>query len=338
MHARRDTGSVGIPRHRCGQQRARPGGDRSEPPPHYVVRGAARGHRDQSRWRRTRPVGLRCSTRGDSEPTHSRGPCEHERAGMIYGWDLGGAHVKVAVLDREGAVQRVAQAPCELWMGLEQLDAALASLAIGGTSGALHAVTMTGELADVFPDRASGVAAIAERFVKKAGTDTVRLFIGTGFIEASAARASWSQIASANWRASALFVARLAPDALLIDVGSTTTDITPIAAGKVAARGSDDYTRLACEELVYTGAVRTPLMALAQSVPFAGLRVGVMAEHFATTADLYRVSGELDAQFDQARTADGRSRSKADSLRRLARMIGCDVEQAPVREWERLAD
>jgi probable H4MPT-linked C1 transfer pathway protein len=257
---------------------------------------------------------------------------------MIYGWDLGGAHVKLAVLDRDGRLQHVAQAPCELWMGLERLEAALASLGIGEASGALHAVTMTGELTDVFSDRAAGVTAITERFMRAANTDAVRLFTGMAFVAPRALRTEWPLIASANWRASALLTAQLAPNALLIDIGSTTTDITPIAAGKVEARGVDDRTRLAAEELVYTGAVRTPLMALAQSVPFGGERVGLMAEHFATTADVYRVSGELDAQFDQAQTADGRGRSKEDSFRRLARMIGCDVGQAPLREWERLAD
>ena len=34
------------------------------------------------------------------------------------------------------------------------------------------------------------------------------------------------------------------PDALLIDVGSTTTDIVPIVAGRVAARGRTDPARL----------------------------------------------------------------------------------------------
>jgi probable H4MPT-linked C1 transfer pathway protein len=202
---------------------------------------------------------------------------------------------------------------------------------------AVHAVTMTGELADVFTDRAAGVAAITESFVRMAGAEDAMLFTGEGFVGRADAARAWQSIASANWQSVARFAAQLVPEALLIDVGSTTTDIVMIADHQVQARGSDDHSRLAFEELVYTGAVRTPLMALTQRVPFAGAWVGVMAEHFATTGDLYRITGQLDARFDQARTADGRGRSKEDSMRRLARMLGCDLAHAPPREWERLA-
>jgi uncharacterized hydantoinase/oxoprolinase family protein len=62
-----------------------------------------------------------------------------------------------------------------------------------------------------------------------------------------------------------------------------------------------------------------------------------MAEHFATTADVYRITGELDPAFDHARTADGRGCSMEESVQRLARMIGCDREQASLEAWQRLA-
>ena len=256
---------------------------------------------------------------------------------MIFGWDLGGAHVKLAVLDREGRLTRAVQAPCELWMGVERLESALAQMLGGHARDAVHAMTMTGELADVFADRAAGVAAITQTFVRMAGAPDVMLFTGDGFVGAEHAPARWAQIASANWLASAQLAAQLVPQALLIDIGSTTTDIAMIADGKVLARGSDDRERLASEELVYTGVVRTPLMALAARVPFGGEWVALMAEYFATTADVYRITAQLDAAFDQARTADGRGRSKEESMQRLARMLGCDAAQAPAREWQRLA-
>jgi probable H4MPT-linked C1 transfer pathway protein len=256
---------------------------------------------------------------------------------MIYGWDLGGAHIKLAVLDREGRLSRVAQAPCELWMGVERLEAVLAQMLSEHARNAVHAVTMTGELADVFADRASGVATIAQTFMRMSGAHDLMLFAGDGFVGPAAIGQRWQHIASANWLASAQLAAQLVPEALLIDVGSTTTDIAVIGDARVQALGSDDCSRLACEELVYTGVVRTPLMAIAQRVPFAGHWVGMAAEHFATAADLYRITCQLDAAFDQARTADGRGRSKEESMQRLARMVGCDLAQAPVREWQRLA-
>jgi probable H4MPT-linked C1 transfer pathway protein len=256
---------------------------------------------------------------------------------MIFGWDLGGAHVKLAVLDREGRLSRVLQVPCELWMGLERLESVLAQLLGGHAHGAVHAVTMTGELADVFADRAAGVEAITQTFVRMAQAPDVMLFAGDCFVGATQAPARWAQIASANWLAAAQLTAQMVPQALMIDVGSTTTDVALVASGKVLAQGSDDRARLAQQELVYTGVVRTPLMAIAPRVPFGGEWVGVMAEHFATAADVYRITAQLDATFDQARTADGRGRSKEESMQRLARMIGCDLAQAPAHEWQRLA-
>ena len=256
---------------------------------------------------------------------------------MIFGWDLGGAHIKLAVLDAHGKLDRVAQLPCELWKGLDRLESALHELTCEAAHGAVHAITMTGELADLFPDRASGVAAIVEAFLHVVPAPDALVFAGSRFVSARDAALHWHEVASANWRATAELAAQWLPQALILDIGSTTTDIVLVSDGKVQAQAEDDHGRLAREELLYTGVVRTPLMAVAPRVPFAGEWVCVIAEHFATTADLYRITGELAPAFDQAATADGRGRSKLESARRLARMIGLDLEQASAHAWDRLA-
>ncbi len=256
----------------------------------------------------------------------------------ICGWDLGGAHIKLAILDHDGRLRRAVQIPCELWLGLDRLEAALREAAGEGELQAAHAVTMTGELVDLFEDRATGVAAIVDTFARTLTTQRVEVFAGAGFVGAPEAAGRWADVASANWLATASLVARLLPDALVIDAGSTTTDIAVVADGKICTQGRDDHARLAREELVYTGVIRTPVMAIAQRVPFAGEWVGVMAEYFATMADVYRITGALDSAFDQHRTADGRGKSRQESLRRLARMIGCDLELAAVSDCERVAE
>ena len=58
----------------------------------------------------------------------------------------------------------------------------------------------------------------------------------------------------ANWHAGAALIARYCREALLIDMGSTTTDIIPIVAGAVAARGYTDAERLTTGELAYAPA------------------------------------------------------------------------------------
>ncbi|MCW5624456.1 MAG: H4MPT-linked C1 transfer pathway protein [Burkholderiales bacterium] len=251
------------------------------------------------------------------------------------GWDLGGAHVKRVALDEKGRVLAAEQVPCKLWLGLEHLAAAVRALDRPGTTA--HAVTMTGELVDLFADRASGVERILRTFNENIAPAAVHVFAGDAFIDAMTATARWMDVASANWRATAQFVARNVSDALVLDIGSTTTDVIPVSAGRIVRGSRDDHGRLTDDSLVYTGAVRTPLMAIAERMPFRGKSVALMAEWFATTADVHRILGDLDPAFDHADTADGRSRSTRDSMGRLARMIGCDVEAASEADWIALA-
>jgi probable H4MPT-linked C1 transfer pathway protein len=122
-----------------------------------------------------------------------------------------------------------------------------------------------------------------------------------------------------------------------VDIGSTTTDIIPIVGGKVALQGISDAERMREDTLVYTGVVRTPVMALAGNLAFEGGDVNVAAEYFATTADVYRLLGELDARYDMADTADGKGKTLPESARRLARMVGHDSEDRSLQTWRDLA-
>jgi probable H4MPT-linked C1 transfer pathway protein len=145
-------------------------------------------------------------------------------------------------------------------------------------------------------------------------------------------------IASTNWYASASALAIQVSDALLIDIGSTTTDIIAIERGQVKSTSLSDAARLADDSLVYTGVVRTPVMALGQKILFEGAEINVAAEYFATMADVYRLTGELSPEHDMAETADGKGKSALESARRLARMIGYDAETKPVDTWKNLAN
>ncbi len=80
----------------------------------------------------------------------------------IIGWDVGGAHLKAVLLDAQGNVEQVVQAPCPLWQGLHMLEQAIEEvLKKFNLSSALHAITMTGELVDLFASRQSGVYEIS---------------------------------------------------------------------------------------------------------------------------------------------------------------------------------
>ncbi len=118
------------------------------------------------------------------------------------------------------------------------------------------------------------------------------------------------------------------PEGLLVDVGTTTTDLIPLKAGSVAARGYSDGERLAEGELVYTGAVRTPVMAVARNASFKGRMQRIAAERFATMADVWRLLGELPPDADPYPTPDLAGKSIEESAARLARMLGRDLNDA----------
>jgi (4-(4-[2-(gamma-L-glutamylamino)ethyl]phenoxymethyl)furan-2-yl)methanamine synthase len=251
---------------------------------------------------------------------------------LTAGYDIGGAHLKVALL-RDGALLHAEQITCPLWRGVAELDAALTQALTITHAAQQHAVTMTGELADVFPDRYTGVAMICERAAKALGPHT-RIWMGQrGFGSPAQATANYADTASSNFLATATLVARLFRDGLLIDMGSTTTDLVALEAGLPQPRGLTDAERLRTGELVYTGLTRTPVMAITNRCRFKGIEQGLARDPFATMADVRRVLGELPEGVDQHATCDGRGKSVAESRARLARCFGRDAEPGEEESW-----
>ena len=253
------------------------------------------------------------------------------------GLDVGGAHLKAARLDPGGRVVAAVQIPCALWQGLDRLEKALdevQSLTEGATA---VAVTMTGELVDLFPDRPTGVTRLLAALERRFGASPLRVWSTAGFLDVHGAAADPLSVASANWLATASYAAQQVGDGLFVDIGSTTTDIVPLTRGQPVARGRTDRERLVSGELIYTGSVRTPLMVVAREVPFAGEWVPVMAEYFATMADVWRILGKLPADADQHPAADNGPKTIEASMQRLARTVGSDLQDAAPEGWMALA-
>ena len=266
------------------------------------------------------------------------------------GWDIGGAHLKAVLLDAKGEVVNCLQLPCPLWKGLDFLREILNALQTFKIepSSACHAITMTGELVDLFENRHDGVCKIAKTASDLLGEQVwfyaANSDIDHGFVRQHDVHRFSSQIASTNWHASASALAMHIQDALFVDIGSTTTDIIAIQAGTVVSAGLSDAYRLQADSLVYTGVVRTPVMALTQKLPFEDNEINVAAEFFANMADVYRLTGELLPEYDMADTADGKGKTALESARRLARMIGHDLEltlnlslDSSLEKWIKLA-
>jgi probable H4MPT-linked C1 transfer pathway protein len=153
------------------------------------------------------------------------------------------------------------------------------------------------------------LSAAAEVF----GTERLDVWTTAGrFVDAKTAREEWHQTASANWLALATFAGRYAPSgtALLMDVGTTTTDLIPLSAGNLST-GRTDAARLVSGELLYRGWRRTPLCAIYHEGA---------AEWFATMHDVCLVLHRTPDCPDDRDTADGQPATREAALRRLARM------------------
>lgn len=256
------------------------------------------------------------------------------------GWDIGGAHLKIAGINNAGKVIFADQSATPLWKGIGILHQSLeqSRKLISGKS-VLHAITTTAELVDIFPDRVTGVIQLKDCITGIFDKNPVRFFSGkTGWVSADCVTDYANQIASANWYATASFITRYIDKGIMVDIGSTTTDIIAFSGGRILNQGYSDYERMSTGELVYTGIIRTPVMALVHDVYVNGERRPVIAEHFATMADVYRLTGDLDEADDMQATADGAGKSLQESARRLARMVGQDINcDESIQEWMNVA-
>ena len=236
------------------------------------------------------------------------------------GLDIGGANLKSAS-DSKSQTQ-----PFELWKHPALLAQTLELHLSHLKPFTRLAVTMTGELADCFESKQHGVKFICD-CVNKTFASYYPVFYQTSgkFVDSNAAKQDYLLTAASNWHALASAIAIPLPNCLVLDIGSTTTDIIPIINGQVASKGKTDLQRLSHFELLYTGLSRTPLSALATQLNLDGQLISLAAEAFATTKDVYLVLERIADCEKDTQTADGRAATKTNAYRRLAKMVCSDV-------------
>lgn len=244
----------------------------------------------------------------------------------ILGLDIGGANLKAA--DTTG---RARSLPFALWKQPDRLAATLTEM-LADWPAPLWAVTMTGELCDCFATKRDGVRHILDAVETAAQGRSVYVWSTAGtFCPLREARTDPLSVAAGNWLALATYAGRFVPHgpALLVDTGSTTTDIIPLRDGVPVPSGRNDPERLRSGELVYTGVRRTPVCAV--------LQTGLAAEWFATTHDVYLRLGEILSDAYDTDTADSRPATAEYAHARLARMLGGDAEITPKEDTFALA-
>jgi len=249
--------------------------------------------------------------------------------------DIGGANLKAA----DGQGFSAAQ-PFALWQEPNQLHQAIAEILSIAPPCTAVAVTMTGELADCYPTKREGVRQILEQVGQGAGERVLRVYRTAGdFVNVADAVRDPHLVSASNWHALATWASHQLPATagVLIDIGSTTTDLIPIHNERVCAVGHTDSERLMSGELVYTGIRRTPVATLVSDLPYREKRCGVARETFATTLDVYLTLKELTEDPEDCTTADGRPATRQAAHNRLARMLCLDEEDITTEDCHRMA-
>jgi (4-(4-[2-(gamma-L-glutamylamino)ethyl]phenoxymethyl)furan-2-yl)methanamine synthase len=267
-------------------------------------------------------------------------PLELAADAAVVGWDIGGVNTKVTRV-AGGRVAAARTRPYEVQRDPRALPHILRRLAtdVGLQPGDAHAVTMTAELSQLFRLKRDGVHYVLDALTDAFAGTPLRVFAVDGrFLTVDAARREPVAVAASNWAATARVVAGEYGDALLVDVGTTTADLIPILDGRVAAVGRTDPERLASGELVYTGALRTPVEAIVRHVPFGDGTAGVSAEGFALVGDAHLWRGALAAADYTVPTPDGRPATREHAGERLARVICADRELLDERGVDRIAE
>ena len=252
----------------------------------------------------------------------------HAQPQSYVGWDIGGAHLKVVRLSPYINVEAILQIACPLWKGIDELKRAYQTayediLISSSIPDHTHIVTMTGELTDSFSDRKQGVYEILDAMYCLLGKPFEVYASDKGILSHNEV-SDIESVASQNWHATAKWLAASCGEGILVDMGSTTTDLVPFQHGLIKVQGYDDATRMRYGELIYTGISRTSVMAISDHFNIAGVNYPIIAENFATSADVYRILEQLSEGDDLYPACDNTAKTIPGSARRLERMFGLD--------------
>ncbi|MGL4670058.1 MAG: hydantoinase/oxoprolinase family protein [Methanobacteriaceae archaeon] len=284
----------------------------------------------------------------------------------VAGFDIGGANTDLAIIDfnEEGNFNKIISdfAYLPMWYKNNELSQTLLKL-INDNNNNSNAdadinndnnyglddidaigICMTAELVDAYETKVQGVMEIAkdvfDTFTKKYNIPVVFVSLN-GIIDYETLKSNPLDVAAANWIATAEIAKEISPNCVMIDTGSTTTDIIPIKNGKECSKGRTDFERLKTSELIYTGTLRTNLASIyrpSNKISFCGEDYHIASELFAITGDVFNVLSKIKTSDYSCDTPDGMGKSKKDSMHRIARVLCADLDILSEKDISEIAE
>ena len=256
----------------------------------------------------------------------------------IIGYDIGGANIKASFIQNEKLISNYIKY-FPMWTSeINQLSIVINEIKKQITNNDkldAIAITMTAELSDAFYTKREGILQITNSLKQVFHNDLDNLYfinIYGNFIKIEEVFKNPLSIAAANWVATSKYVGKMYKNCILIDIGSTTTDIIPILNNSPTIYGKNDTDRLLSGELVYTGVLRTEIPSITHEVPYKNQFCRISSEKFALSADIHLVLEHINESDYKSDTADNRAKNRKDSLARIARIICADLEMLSENE------
>jgi len=245
---------------------------------------------------------------------------------IYIGWDIGGAHTKYTTSKEKSFSFNSKIIPLKIWNNLDHLEKIINDVhnKYLKSYNIINAISMSAEMCDIFDNRKVGVRKILSLFDKKLFKNYI-YSSKYGIIENSK-KLNHQTVASMNWHIIADYLRSIRKNLIAIDLGSTTTDIILIRNHKCINKRVDDLSGLISSELLYTGILRTPIFSIIKRIRISDKYYHLIPEYYATMADVYRLLDIITLKEDYSDTADGRSKSKSDSLARVSRSLGFDYK------------
>ena len=247
--------------------------------------------------------------------------------------DIGGANLKVAVAD--DSVREFSHY-FPFWKRKNDFENFLGEKIGEFLPADKVRVTMTAELADCYGTKDWGVRHVLG-CVRNVVPNSEVLSVDGKLLSIEEASSQAYNVASANWVATSLWIAKRFETGILVDVGSTTTDVIPVKNGKIVAKGKSDIERLQNSELIYSGVLRTNVATIVDELLMGGILTPVSSELFAITADVYRILDDIPEEGYACETPDRKDRGIEDCMQRIARVVCSDTNELDGKQITEIA-